>query len=150
MNTSTPKTVACVLLLAVLLVFAGCGERLPETVPVSGRVTWQGEPLGEGRIVFHPQAVAKGLRERPAIGELDEQGRFALSTFRTGDGAVPGDYRVCVFSYVSDQASAEDDVSIPETVWRIPQRYGNPQQSGLTATIPAGSKPLSLEFPLTE
>jgi len=132
------------------LVLAGCGEGLPPTVPVSGQVSWQGKPLGSGRIVFYPQEIAEGLSRRPAIAELDRQGRFQLSTFRTGDGVVPGAYHVCVFSYTSDQTTAEDDVSIPETIWRIPARYGDPQQSGLTAEIPSGSEPLSLNFELSE
>jgi len=165
MNDETPETVAhrvgpanlqsaiCNPQSAILLcclVFTGCGERLPETVPVSGSVTWQGKPLTSGRVVFHPQEIAEGLPRRPATGDLDQQGRFKLTTFRGGDGAVPGDYRVCVFSYLSDQTAAEDDVSIPETVWRIPERYGDPRQSGLSATIPAGSQPLSFDFDLTD
>jgi len=165
MNDETPETVAhrvspanlqftiCNLQSAILfccLVFAGCGERLPETVPVSGRVTWQGKPLTSGRVVFHPQAIAEGLPRRPATGDLDAAGRFELTTFRNGDGAVPGSYRVCIFSYLSDQTGAEDDVSIPETVWRIPERYGDPSRSGLGATVPVGSEPLTFDFQLSE
>jgi len=139
---------ACGLL--TLLLLPGCGEGLPETVPVSGRVTFQGQPLDSGQVVFHPQSIPEGLPRRPATGVLDREGRFQLTTFRTGDGAVPGTYQVAIFSYLSDQTSAEDDVAIPETVWRIPERYGNPQQSGLTANVtPESDEPLSFEFKLT-
>jgi len=119
-------------------------------VPISGTITWQGKPLASGRVVFHPQQVAEGAVRRPATGDLDEAGRYQLTTLTKGDGAAPGNYRVCVFSYLSDQTSAANDVEIPETVWRIPERYGNPETSGLTAEIPPGSRPLQFNFDVTE
>jgi hypothetical protein len=67
------------------------------TVPVSGRVLLDSQPLTEGVVIFHAD-TAKG-NETQAIpkGDIDAKGRYAL---RTGNsrGAPPGWYRVTVFS----------------------------------------------------
>lgn len=38
-----------------LLVAAGCGQKGPQTYPVSGAVTFDGQPIPEGRISFTPE-----------------------------------------------------------------------------------------------
>jgi len=126
---------------------AGCGESLPPTVPVEGAVTWRGSPLAEGEVVFQPDVIAEGLPIRPATGTLQDDGTYRLSTFRPGDGAVSGKYHVLIHSYVSQPSF--DDPFAP-FIWRIPARYGDPLHSGLTATVPADSRALVLDFELTE
>ena len=113
---------------------AGCGDALPETVPVAGKVTYTGEPLTSGTVTFHPQEIPDGLPRRPATGTLDAQGQFQLSTFRPGDGAVPGTYRVTVHSY-KNRPDLMDDEAVFVPQWRIPQRYGDPAASGLTFDV---------------
>lgn len=134
-----------------ILLLGGCGESLPTTVPVTGKVTFKGEPLTDGTVSFHPQEIAEGLPKRTATGKLQADGSFTLSTFRTEDGAVPGTYRVTVHSYLSEPGSSNDDQKVGEYKWRIPPRYGDPLQSGLTAdvSIPSGES-LSLKFSLTD
>jgi hypothetical protein len=52
-------------------VLAGCGPSGPVRYPVSGEVTWEGEPVTKGYIVFEPadEAVA------PDAGKI-ENGRY--------------------------------------------------------------------------
>src|SRR6516165_10289687 len=76
------------LVLAVLLA-AGCGSA--GTVKVKGIVTLDGEPLSDATVSFVP--VGQGL---PAGGITDEDGVFRLTTYRSEDGALPGEYRVTV------------------------------------------------------
>ena len=135
-------------LLCALLGAAGCGPSLPETVPVRGKVTWKGRPLGDGTVVFQPQPgqIAEGLPERPATGYLRPDGTFELTTFRAGDGAVPGVYGVAIHSYLSEPAASEDDEHPSEYVWRIPPRYGDPSQTGLTVEVPAGEEVVEVAF----
>ena len=121
---------------------AGCGTQFPKTVVILGAVTWQDKPLTNGRVVFHPHQIEEGLPKRPATGDLDEQGRFQLTTFRAGDGVMPGSYRVCVISY-ENAPSADDDVTVFVPRWRIPEHYGNPQTSDLKAEVPS-SGPVEL------
>mgnify|MGYP006969395078 CR=1 FL=1 len=112
----------------------GCAESLPETIPVTGTVTFADEPLTSGDVTFHPHVVAEGLPRRPARGSLDATGAFQLSTFRSGDGAVPGTYRVTIHSY-SNRPDKFDDSGTFTPQWRIPQRYGDPRTSGLTVEV---------------
>ena len=63
------------------------------TVPVKGKVTYKGKPLTEGEIVFEPDNSG-----REAHGSIQPDGSFELTTFKTGDGAVPGTHRVAVTS----------------------------------------------------
>jgi hypothetical protein len=85
------------------------------------------------------------LPRRTATGKLQPGGTFALSTFRTADGAVPGSYRVTIHSYASEPASSDDDQKPAEYQWRIPQRYGDPSRSDLTAKVQAGP-PMEFAF----
>ncbi len=135
--------------LVLLLAVAGCGKELPTTVPVTGTVTWQDKPLDSGRVVFHPQQIEKGRPKRPAMGYLQTDGSFALATFRPDDGAVPGSYQVTIHSYLKKPVSNNDDINPPEDVWRIPERYGDPERSGLTATVSSDEK-VELSFVIEE
>jgi len=133
-------------LLCAVLLAPGCGPSLPETVPVRGKVTWRGKPLGDGTVVFQPQPgkIAEGLPVRPATGHLRPDGTFELTTFRAGDGAVPGVYGVAIHSYLSEPAASDDDEHPSQYVWRIPSRYGDPAQSGFEVEVPPGGQPVEV------
>jgi hypothetical protein len=82
----------------VLLATAGCGNQ--NLSKVEGVVTLDGVPLSGATVSFMP--VGQG---RPASGLTDGDGYFQLTTFRTDDGALAGDYRVIV---VVDEAEKRD------------------------------------------
>lgn len=50
---------AYVFILAALLCFTGCGHDGPVTYPVSGQVTFDGQPVAEGEIVFRAAGGAE-------------------------------------------------------------------------------------------
>jgi hypothetical protein len=62
--------------------------------------------LADGRAPAHalvtlqPVGVAGADAVRPT-GEVDEQGRFTLTTYTAGDGAPAGEYRVAVDWFLS-------------------------------------------------
>src|SRR5207244_1962164 len=88
----------CALLL--LVIADGCGNRLPQTVQVSGRVTFDGQaPPGPGTVYFLPQEAAKGFPSRPATGDFDRAGYFKAKTFEPDDGLMPGKYTMHVECY---------------------------------------------------
>ena len=89
MNRRTCFTIG-IFLAGGLLASCGCGPGRPATTRVSGRVTYQGKPVTEGRIVFQPE------HGRPAMGTLDADGRYTLTTFDAGDGALLGHHRVTI------------------------------------------------------
>jgi hypothetical protein len=131
------KTQLCswALLGVFCLLPAGCGSpKYPRTVSISGKVTWQGKPLTAGSVAFIPANAGGSQPSRSAGGEIGPDGVYRLSSFRSGDGVMPGQYRVTVESYISQPTHAESDKPY---VWRIPRHYGKPAESGLTFIIPA-------------
>jgi hypothetical protein len=73
----------------VLLCTVGCGGS--GTVPVQGIVRLDGQPLRSASVQFVPEDSG-----RDATATTDQDGRFVLSTFEPGDGALPGNYKVVV------------------------------------------------------
>ncbi len=83
-----------------VFIFQGCGgSNEYETTPVSGVVTCQGKPVANATVNFTPVADgsrAAGQRGRVALGLTDKDGRFTLTTYKDGDGAIIGKHIVTV------------------------------------------------------
>jgi hypothetical protein len=96
MNLRGLSVLSCGLTLAVILI-AGCGggSANPKTYPVTGTVMHQGAPVTDASVTFSP-VDASG---QAATGQTDSAGRYVLSTFQQGDGALPGEYTVRVVKY---------------------------------------------------
>jgi hypothetical protein len=75
--------------LALALGCAGCGDS--ELAPVSGTVRLEGVALTGGILQLTPDGGGRG-----AVGDIQSDGRFTLSTQQLGDGAAPGKYSVAV------------------------------------------------------
>ena len=127
-------SVACLLLLAL----PGCGGSGLDTVPVTGRVTYQGAPLASGTITFAPEEPKVG---RAAWGYLDAEGQYSLTTVRMNDGALPGNYRVAVISFIPGSATA---VSRGEPA--IPKKFFTHKTSGLSATVDNSTTTLDFDL----
>lgn len=82
--------------LGLLLTLAlGCESSGPVTVPVHGKITFDGgPPPAPGNVDFAPEQSADGSPMAAGSAKFDEQGRFSVTTYREGDGLVPGTYRV--------------------------------------------------------
>lgn len=93
----------------------------PTLVAVSGIVTIDGVPLKKGSVMIAP------IGQRPAMGVIDNQGRFMMSTFQKGDGVAPGTHRVSV--------TACEPITAQSNRWNAPKKYANPETSGLQVTI---------------
>jgi len=134
----------------IVVLAAGCwsGASRPKTVPVYGKVTYCGEPVTKGKVMFQPVKPAEGLPVRPATGELRSDGSFEMSSFESDDGVVPGQYRVSIMSLLS--GPTPDNPNAPK-VWGVPQKYANPLQSGLQATVPVDAEGrLEMNFDLQD
>lgn len=111
---------------------AGCGSKGPTLYPVTGKVLGpDGKPLARASVVFHPVGAADPNAVKPR-GTAGEDGTFVLTTTTTGDGAPAGEYRVTVEQWRA--GSRPDDPPAN----RLPPKYANPDQSGLTATVGTG------------
>lgn len=144
-------TVAMIALACVML--PAC-KPVPEhqrgTVPVSGTVTLGGSPVPGATVSF---VAAKEGRSASAI--TDANGRYSLTTFRRGDGALPGDYTVAISKYevVTGGATGKDYVpvqgEVPEPKSELPKRYAQPGKSGLKATVTSDAKANVFDFSLS-
>lgn len=128
---------------ALLAPAAGCGGRT--VVPVSGKITLEGAPVGHGTITFMPIKNSKDLPLRPASSELDSEGQYYLSTFGSSDGAMPGEYNVVIESLISGPTLAKP---MAPRVWAIPKHYGQVSRSGLSATVLDQRSPMTFDFDL--
>jgi len=126
---------ACVAALCgtVCLLAVGCGPKrdpnLPPTAPASGQVMYNGKPIDHGAVTLHP--VGEG---NPAVGALDENGKFTLSTYSRGDGAVLGPHKVTI-----DIPPPLDGIAAGE-VLRVPRAYTDPATSPLSVEITADGR----------
>jgi hypothetical protein len=132
-RASTRRAALSLALATLTLLPLACAQSGPEMASVSGKVTYNGNPVPKGTITF--QAVdSKG---RNATGAIQPDGSYTLQTEQPADGAQLGEYRVAI--------SARDDVVLdylppkPIPPKRLaPEKYENPQTSGLTASVKSG------------
>ena len=79
-----------------------------------------------GRVQFVPVDPTVG---RPAVGDVDKSGNYQLSTYQPGDGAIPGEYKVQVFPF-------DFNAEVTAKVYAdVPEKYQDPETSGLTAKV---------------
>lgn len=139
-----PNRHCALLALGLVLVHSGC-ERTPgpaavvvKTVPVSGTVTYEGQPLVGYQVTFLSKDAP-----RSATGTTDAAGHFKLGTNDVGDGAAPGRHSVAIVWAGPAEESAggmepiiDDPAQLPKPPIEIPTKYGNPETSGLIQVVP--------------
>jgi hypothetical protein len=121
------------------LFLSGCGSSGP--VPVRGVATLNGQPLPYGQVAFQPTDLNVG---RPALARINSDGTFAATTFKDGDGLLPGTYRMAV-----DAAKPPFDPTANGPAPRLHPRYAAGQTSELTITVSPGDSPHELELKLS-
>jgi hypothetical protein len=91
-----------------------------------------GKPAAGAAVVFHPANPANGTHP---LAQVDSHGEFQLTTIRSGDGAVPGEYRVTLTWYVSPprKKGIEGEESPVRNL--IPDRYARSESTPLSATV---------------
>lgn len=142
-----------------LLSLSGCGtDKGIDVEPVTGRVTYNGEPLEGALIMFKPTSE----NARVASGYTRDDGSFELATSgATSSGAMPGDYDVLISKVVELDAegkpveySAQDYNPAAGPQQRtarksmIPAKYNDSASPLLSATVTEGEN--DFEFNLEE
>ena len=118
---------------------AGCGK--PGPVALRGTVKLDGRPLANASVHF----ITQDSGGRDALGSTDAEGVFRLSTFKPGDGAFPGRYKVVVQPaaqvhagvVAASPAEAMGDRRPNRPTISIPPRYSQPGQTTLVQDVPA-------------
>jgi hypothetical protein len=147
------------------LIIASCGEPdygFGKRYPVTGKVTYNGQPLQKGSINFIPD----GQKGAGASGTIDN-GTYTMSTGGDGDGARPGKYKVTIISKEDTTEKAKADFQkvsgnassgmIPRQYLMsaeaaakslIPEGYGDPRTTNLEADVK--EQPNTIDFPLSD
>ncbi|MEN1679701.1 MAG: hypothetical protein AAGJ46_08910 [Planctomycetota bacterium] len=115
-----------------LIASTGCWDSGPTLVKVSGRVTIDGKPVTTGAVRFTP------LQGRLSGGPLGQDGRFELTCFESGDGAMPGKHLVTVY--------AAEPLGETAIRWHAPKKYSKPTTSGIEITIDEPTEDIEIEL----
>ena len=148
-------------LLSICVVLAaGCsGSDRPATVPVSGTVTLNGQPVADAQVSFMTDGAP-----RAAFGTTDAEGKFRLTTFEENDGAMVGKHTVTISNAAAvggEGMSPEDPSAAYGEAMQaaasgtpasggeggIPVKYANPKTSGLEREVTQGG-PNEFDFEL--
>jgi len=137
------RVMTCWVLATGLMAVSGCGDGASkiETHPVKGIVMFEGKPVADATITFTPKEGP------PARAKSDEEGRFTLSTYDTGDGAIAGEHTVSIVKLTGgtdsgDLASSVEQGGDPSKMGEsnvksaVPELYQTPQFSPLKFKIP--------------
>jgi hypothetical protein len=128
LHERTPSRLAALAALVLLVcIVTGCGSKQLKTAVVRGNVTYQGKAVSKGTIMFMP---ASGPT---ASGELQADGSYALTTYQSGDGAVPGDYTVVIMSIGERSGLPEDRNPLAPAL--VPDRFTSVATSPLRAEV---------------
>jgi hypothetical protein len=158
--TRTLFAVSSGLFTVAMVVVVGCGSDdtgLSRRFPVSGTVKYKGEPVPTGSITFEPTSPSG----RHATGTI-ENGSYTLSTLgASGDGALPGDYKVVIISTTVDMRELakksgglvrQGDKDFQEVLKNakdiVPKKYFRSETSPLTAKV--GEKAETINFELED
>ena len=132
------KIVSVLLLLASIVAISGCGDGKLKTYPVSGTVTYKGEPLADATVSFSPKTTGEGTT---GFAKTDTKGFYQLQTTqgRVNAGTTPGEYYVTIIKVESvgtGRMLVDSGVTREEekTVSKIPEKYSS-TEAGLTATV---------------
>jgi len=87
------------LVVVALIAVTGCfaDKGAYRTASVKGSLTCEGKPVANVLVMFVPQAgEGRSAAEpgKPAQGITDENGKFTLTTYEEGDGAIVGTHLV--------------------------------------------------------
>jgi hypothetical protein len=125
------------LTLIALVVAAGCGSG---TGRVEGKLVWEdGTPakqLEGSEVVFESAELKVSSR-----GVIGKEGEFMLRTAKPDDGCPVGSFQVAVVEFRKN-ANQEGTLLVPAI---LDEKFGDLKTSGLTATVKAGTNPITLK-----
>lgn len=137
----------CCLMTLSSVAFMGCSSKgdkwtkdRPRLYKGSGVVKYKSEPV-EGAVVMYQSG------EQTARGLTDAAGRFVLTTFDEGDGAIAGTHKVSIRKTIYEKKPTKYDSPEERSVAKFPKemlpaKYSKVDSSGLTAEITSSGKNL--------
>ncbi len=142
---------------ACLPAASGCGNSAG-LVPVSGKVSYKGDPAAGAVVYFQRADSHPSSHELVPFGVVQKDGGFSLSSEGLGSGAPPGSYNVLIEWRDGTENGVVPVKGKPNLVKRtrihagpdrLGGRYFNVSKPLLTAEVKPGSNPL-LAFELKD
>jgi hypothetical protein len=126
----------------VCLFLLGCSPSGDmQTAPVKGKVTYNGQPLPSGTVMFVP------TQGPAATGEIRPDGSYSLGTYGTSDGAVLGKHKVTITA-LADMGELLPEAQDPTPPPLVPDKYLSHETSGLEVEVKSGTN--EHDFVLTD
>ncbi len=85
------------LVLCACLCLCSCSEHLPDrapTYPVTGQIYVDGQPAAGLQVECHSVSGMDSAAPTVSATTTDPDGKFAISTYLSGDGVPEGEYRL--------------------------------------------------------
>ena len=136
----SPVTLILLFPAALFPLLSGCGgQEGPARVVVSGKVTFQGQPVADGQIRFVPKPGTAA----PVTIEAIKNGTYSTDT----SGGVPvGEHLVEIRAYDPNQPPPTGPGEPPRRQL-LPDKYNSKTELELKAK--AGQRPITRDFELT-
>jgi hypothetical protein len=119
------------LLALAALAACGCGGPGEKLLPVSGKVTVNGQPLTFGSVSFRPDRSRGNSSQQQPTGVIDSAGGFELYTTRE-KGAPAGWYKVLVFA---DENREVGPLHPAPPRWAVAAKYTGEQTTDLFVEV---------------
>lgn len=120
------------------ILLAGCDEPVDPNVravfPASGKILYRGKPIPDATVCLHP--VTPFSDGKPAVvprAEVNKNGEFTFTTYRTHDGAPVGEYCVTV-SWLGPLEGIDEDAE-DRLRELLPQKYVNARTTDLRFAV---------------
>ena len=137
LNSQAVRVILATAIPALLILMApGCHRGPVALVSVKGKVLYQGYPVTGGILVFAPDPNRGGSGPL-ARAETDADGSYVLKT-KDALGAEPGWYRVTIMAVAPAYPAPSGVPSFPVSRSMLPEKYRDPELSGLSCEIKAG------------
>jgi hypothetical protein len=135
------RTCLVLLLIPLSALSPGCGPASPAVGEVTGKVTFTGQPVSEGTVVFFNPETGFTV-EAP----LEQGGSYALKTHLNG---VPvGVYQVTVTPglYLDNRDPTTPPVQLEKKAPNIPRKYRTTGSTPLRADVKEGKNEINLDM----
>lgn len=151
------------MLLGLLVIAIGCSgdtgaSKKSPVYKVKGKVTYLGNPIVGAMVAYSPEGS-----QPAAIGKTNDEGVYTMTTYRAGDGAAEGNFKVLISLLEVEAPSTSDaphgtdpnqNYSISHagkpkksTGGILPAIYGDAAKSPLTAKVQSsGSNEFNFEL----
>jgi hypothetical protein len=130
------------LILAAAAALLACGacSKPRDIAAVHGKVTFRGEPLTEGLVIFEDKEL-----QALVSAKILPDGTYRVKVME-GDGLYLGNYTIRVMPPILDQLEMSKTPPKQKLYPNIPARYRSAPSSGLRLIVGAGDNPFDIDM----